>query len=147
MTALNTQVLERLLDQVLAENPANTRAGEQGVRWAVWAMRAKILEQAAQTAPRQSPVSGRGDPWTSQLGARQIEPSRNTKKAKVLEVLRKAGGRWVDGEQLTAVGGAEGLRRCRELRTDEGWPIERRSHPEGNRRFQYRLTTNSVLTG
>jgi hypothetical protein len=146
VTAINVQVLERMLDEVLADNPAKSDNGRRAVEWTVWAMRARIQAAAAVTAPRPAPVVRASDPWTSQLGALQIEPSRGTKQAKVLRALRAAEGGWVDGEELTApdVGGAEGLRRCRELRTERGWPIDRRPHPGGGRRFQYRLDLSSI---
>jgi hypothetical protein len=62
-----------------------------------------------------------------------------TRKEQVLH--RLAGGDWVDGPELAneQVGGSEGLRRLRELRT-EGAVIEERKHPDSGRDiFQYRL--------
>lgn len=86
-------------------------------------------------------LARREDPWTSKAGAERIEPKRNTRKAEVLETLRKHRGDWVPGSMLATVtvGGSEGLRRLRELRMDQGWPIERRPSPENATMFEYRL--------
>lgn len=63
-----------------------------------------------------------------------------TRKDLVLQYLKAHPG-WVNGPELAspAVGGSEGLKRLRELRAD-GYPIERRRHPDKNRAvWQYRL--------
>jgi len=54
---------------------------------------------------------------------------------------------WIDGPDLAneRVGGAEGHRRIRELRAN-GYPIERRPHPDQQRRrgiYQYRLRSEA----
>ncbi len=89
-----------------------------------------------------TPIGRNSDPWTSKLAAERIEPKRETRKAKVLALLRAANGDWVDGHDIASpgVGGSEGLRRLRELRADNGWPIERRPHPQHDTSWQYRLT-------
>jgi biotin operon repressor len=64
-----------------------------------------------------------------------------TRKERVLDRLRSAGGAWLDGPELAnaEVGGSEGLRRVRELRA-EGYRIEERRHPDPRRAVrQYRL--------
>lgn len=62
-----------------------------------------------------------------------------TRKDKVLDVLRTAGGGWVPGYVIASAmhGGSEGLRRLRELRED-GYSIERRAM-KGSEAFEYRL--------
>lgn len=74
------------------------------------------------------PLARKDDPWTSQLGAIRIEPTRASKKGKVLEALRCADGGWVPGFefQRPEIGGSEALRRMRELRA-EGHNIERKA--------------------
>lgn len=65
-----------------------------------------------------------------------------SRKEQVLAVLSEARGAWVDGPNLAneQVGGSEGLKRLRELRDDDGYPIEARRHPEPGRDiWQYRL--------
>jgi DNA-directed RNA polymerase subunit RPC12/RpoP len=64
-----------------------------------------------------------------------------TRKEQVLDRLRLTPNQWVDGPDLASewVGGSEGLKRLRELR-GEGYPIEKRWHPESKRKiFQYRI--------
>lgn len=103
---------------------------------------ADVYEQSvtAQATAARPPIVRATDPWTSHVAADRIEPSRGTRKAAVLAVLQAAGD-WVDGSLLTLpnVGGSEGLRRLRELRDADGWPIERRPHPESATAWQYRL--------
>lgn len=91
--------------------------------------------------PVTDPIVRTDDPWTSHVAAERIEPKRGTRKALVLAVLQAAAGEWVDGAALTRpeVGGSEGLRRLRELRTAHGWPIERRPNPASATAWQYRL--------
>jgi hypothetical protein len=72
-----------------------------------------------------------------------------TRKQQVLEMLRLHVGTWVNGTDLATeeVGGSEGLKRLRELR-QEGYPIERRKHPDPAREiFQYQLTDTTTKTG
>lgn len=91
-----------------------------------------------------SPLARRSDPWSSHTAARRIEPTRGSKRAAVLNLLRGAasdphGDGWVPGSALTEVGGSEGLRRLRELRA-MGWPIERRpARGPGRTGWEYRL--------
>jgi hypothetical protein len=69
-----------------------------------------------------------------------------TRKEQVLARLTEAKGEWVNGSELAtaAVGGSEGLKRLREARA-EGWPIEDRRHPHGDRDvWQYRLASLDV---
>lgn len=80
------------------------------------------------------------DPENSQIAAERITPEVGTRKAQVLEALKRADGGWVDGVELETdeIGGAQGTRRLRELRQD-GWDIEARPHPESRTAWQYRL--------
>jgi hypothetical protein len=143
VSALSSEYVLQVLDQVLADSPARTELGLKGVQWAVYEAKARIEAAAAATeAQPAAPVARRADPWTSQVAARRVEPSRGTRKAQVLNRLRQAGGDWVPGTELATVqcGGGEGLRRLRELRTSDGWPIERRPAKSGlATRFEYRL--------
>jgi biotin operon repressor len=61
----------------------------------------------------------------------------NTRKGRVLKTLRSR--KWTPGYELTQpeVGGTEGLRRVRELRS-EGYKIESRRMKD-SRAFEYRL--------
>jgi hypothetical protein len=71
-----------------------------------------------------------------------------SRKSQVLEHLRLNLNRWVDGTELATeeVGGSEGLKRLRELRT-EGYSIERRKHPDPAREIhQYKLTATATRT-
>lgn len=68
--------------------------------------------------------------------------SGRTRKEQVLDRLSEHLGEWVNGSDLATAecGGSEGLKRLREARS-EGWPIEDRRHPDGERDvWQYRLT-------
>ena len=65
--------------------------------------------------------------------------SNLTRRQQVLAKLMEVGD-WVDGSKLAteSVGGSEGLRRLREL-IAEGYPIEKRRHPDLSRDiWQYR---------
>jgi hypothetical protein len=66
-----------------------------------------------------------------------MSTSRMTRKGAVLKALKPR--RWVAGYELTkpAVGGSEGLRRVRELRSD-GYEIKMRRIP-GKQAYEYRL--------
>ena len=70
-------------------------------------------------------LARRTDPVTSREGAELIHPKRGTRRWQVLEYLLSRQGRWVPSHEMrtVSVGGSEGLRRLRELRTT-GWPIE-----------------------
>ena len=72
----------------------------------------------------------KSDPWTSQVAADRVTPTGKAQKA-VLDMLLTANGGWVSGARLTYAGGSEGLRRVRELRTEKGWPVERKATPSG----------------
>jgi|SRR5579862_1778686 len=86
------------------------------------------------------PIVRNEDPWSSHLAARLIDPSRNTSVARVLAVLREASPEWVPGERLREVGGAEGLRRARELRDRlPGYALESRPPPGRTGTWEYRL--------
>lgn len=64
-----------------------------------------------------------------------------TRKEQILHLLLEANGEWVDGSRLATeeVGGSEGLRRLRELRSD-GYRIQQRRHPDPDRAiWQYRI--------
>lgn len=65
--------------------------------------------------------------------------SLSTRRERVLGVLSMKANHWVDGSDLTdpEVGGSEGLRRLRELRS-EGHMIRKRRKPGGDG-FQYRI--------
>jgi len=73
------------------------------------------------------------------------EPDAETRRGRVLAVLQAADGGWVDGPELASpeVGGSEGLRRLRELRS-AGWNIESRRHPDGWHRWQYRIVDSGA---
>lgn len=67
--------------------------------------------------------------------------SSRTRKQQVLDYLKAHPGQWVDGPNIANenVGGSEGQRRVRELRSD-GHIIETRKHPNPERDiWQYRL--------
>lgn len=77
------------------------------------------------------------------LTTRKPTLPHKSRKEQVLERLRDLTNEWVDGTSLSTeqVGGTEGLRRVRELIAD-GWPIEKRRHPDPKRNiWQYRLTS------
>lgn len=86
------------------------------------------------------PLARNSDPETSHVAAALIEPTRKTKKGRVLAFLKERRGEWVLGYQLMApdVGGSEGLRRERELRA-AGWNIEREPVGSGRTTWRYRL--------
>lgn len=74
--------------------------------------------------------------------------SNMSRKEQILEVLRENKGEWVDGTRLASpeVGGSEGLRRLRELRTD-GYSIQQRRHPDPERGiWQYRLIDRAEVS-
>lgn len=99
-----------------------------------------LIHPSHQVAKPEPPVVRTEDPWTAHEAANRVEPTRGTRKAAVLNLLRSAGG-WVDGAAIASpdVGGSEGLRRLRELREHDGWSIERRPHPTSSTAWQYRL--------
>lgn len=73
--------------------------------------------------------------------------SHLTRTQQVLSHLQKYEGQWINGPDLAneEVGGSEGLKRLRELRA-EGYPIERRQHPDRGRDiYQYRLMTKEQM--
>lgn len=86
------------------------------------------------------PIVRRTDLQLARDAAERIEPTRGTRKSAVLDLLRST-DTWVDGSEIAspAVGGSEGLRRLRELREADGWPIEHRAHPDSATAWQYRL--------
>lgn len=61
------------------------------------------------------------------------------RRIRVAELFVDRQGRWVSGVEIATpeIGGSEGLRRVRELRS-EGWPIEKRSK-RGSEAYEYRL--------
>lgn len=66
-----------------------------------------------------------------------------TRKDQILRYLTENSDEWVDGTELSneKVGGSEGLRRLRDLRS-EGHIIQQRKHPNPDRDvWQYRLVT------
>lgn len=66
-----------------------------------------------------------------------------------LEIDNTFTGGWVDGTDLAneEVGGSEGLRRVRDLKSD-GYLIQERAHPDPRRAIhQYRIVQQSVATG
>jgi hypothetical protein len=75
--------------------------------------------------PPAKALARRTDPVTSREGAELIDPKRDTRRWQVLVYLRARLGSWVPSHEMCTVevGGSEGLRRLRELRT-AGWPIE-----------------------
>lgn len=71
-----------------------------------------------------------------------------SRKEQILRFLLKNKNEWVDGTRLTTaeVGGSEGLRRLRELRSD-GYLIEQRRHPDPGRDiWQYRLIEKAEVS-
>ena len=82
------------------------------------------------------PIVGRADPANSHIAAALVEPSRGSKRAAVLDLLRQSG--WVSAERLREVGGGQGDRRMRELR-QMGYKIEARPTGSGTS-WEYRLT-------
>lgn len=88
------------------------------------------------------PIVRTNDPWTSHVAAQRIQPKRGTRKAMVLAYLLARPGEWVRGAELAnqEVGGSEGLRRARELRTTHGYNVERKPDPESQTSWLYRLS-------
>jgi hypothetical protein len=73
-----------------------------------------------------------------------VNKSTLTRKELVLQLLMSRQNEWVNGPEIAneRVGGSEGLRRLRELRDDDGHPIEERRHTNPERDiWQYRLTS------
>lgn len=81
------------------------------------------------------------DPSTSKQAAERYEPKRETAKGRVLAHLRAHPNEWVDAPEFTRedIGGFAGTRRLRELREDDGWPIETRPKPGYTNLWQHRL--------
>ena len=99
------------------------------------------LEQAISlTAQKGEARARRSDPWTSKEAARRTTPT-GVRVMEVLKALLTESPAWVDAPNLATgeCGGSEGLRRVRELRSDYGWPVERRQHPTRSQLWQYRL--------
>lgn len=61
--------------------------------------------------------------------ANEIRKKKVSMKEKIIEYFRKNVGKVVTGEEIAylANGNSEWARRCRELRTEEGWPIATKS--------------------
>lgn len=93
---------------------------------------------------KQPPVVRTDDPDNSHIAAVQVEPTRGTKRAQVLDALRAANGDWVNAPDLATqeVGGFGGTRRMRELR-QMGWDIETRQSPHDPSIWQHRLVTET----
>lgn len=78
--------------------------------------------------------------------------SELSRKEQVRARLLEDPGAWVDGPELAneRVGGSEGLKRLRELRSDlpaEGLTIESRKHPDADRDvWQYRIVPLAVVS-
>lgn len=70
------------------------------------------------------------------------------RQAEVFHYLRDRAGQWVDGLDLATerVGGAQGLKRVRELR-QAGRDIELRPDPTSNTTWEYRLHLPAELPG
>lgn len=87
------------------------------------------------------PIVGTNDPWPSHVAALRVMPTVGTRKALVLARLQATPGVWVSGVELATaeIGGSEGLKRLRELRGEDGWPIEERPDPSSKTAWQYRL--------
>lgn len=100
----------------------------------------KAKAMADRVDGKPGPIVGTDDPENSHVAAEQIEPTRGTKRAQVLDALRVAKGEWVDAPSLATedVGGFGGTRRMRELR-DMGWNIETRQKPGVTNVWQHRL--------
>lgn len=101
----------------------------------------KLATIANKVHERERPIVRTEDPPNAHLAAERIQPKRGSRKSLVLEALRSADGEWVDGTSLETpeVGGSQGTRRLRELRSD-GWAIEARPHPTSATAWQYRLS-------
>lgn len=112
------------------------------------AERTEPIDQAiAEATLSRSPIVRHDDPASAHLAAERIQPKRGTRKAAVIRFLQAANGEWVDGYAIASpdVGGSEGLRRLRELRRDDGWPIEERPHPTSATSWQYRLLVEAEV--
>lgn len=85
------------------------------------------------------PLAAHDDPPNSHIAAAIVAPVAGTRRERVLAVLTAAGGGWVTGAALCApdVGGSEGLRRVRELRS-AGVNVETRPARSGTG-WDYRL--------
>lgn len=86
------------------------------------------------------------DPRNAHDAARRIAPTRGSRREKVLQYLRDQRGEWIPGYELTTpeVGGSEGLRRLRELRVKNGYPIESRPSGDGTT-WEYRLPRRRII--
>ncbi len=92
--------------------------------------------------PSRSRIVRHNDPSIAHLAAEGIEPSRGTKKAQALALLRARIGQWVDAVEFltnTTGGATSGTRRVRDLRNDDKWPIDIRRKPGAINTYQYRL--------
>lgn len=72
-----------------------------------------------------------------------------SRKKQVLKYLVDRANQWVNGPEVAneRVGGSEGHRRARELRS-EGYPIEIRRHPDPRRDiWQYRYVSTKASDG
>lgn len=89
------------------------------------------------------PIARTNDPINSHVAAEQIEPTRGSKRAAVLDYLRQHMDDWVDAPGLATqdVGGFGGTRRMRELR-QMGWNIETRQKPNSPNTWQHRLVSD-----
>lgn len=89
------------------------------------------------------PIARHDDAANAVLAAQRIEPKLGTRRSKVLAALRRRIDEWVDGTYLETpeVGGSQGTRRARELRS-AGFPIELRPHPYSATAWQYRLRSD-----
>lgn len=75
--------------------------------------------------------------------------SDQTRKEQVLAKLKSKAGEWINGTELAneEVGGSEGLKRLRELKS-EGWLIQMRKNPaQGSDQFQYRIAVQLRTDG
>lgn len=68
-------------------------------------------------------VYSHADPWASVEAAMEHADRRPTQMTRALALLVRNEGQWVEHEAIIKVGGAEGARRVRELRS-RGWPLE-----------------------
>lgn len=92
------------------------------------------------TQPPARALARRDGPATSKLAAQMVAPKVGTRKSNVLAELRRASPEFISGDRLSTphIGGAQGLKRLRELRAD-GWPVETRPPPDGDGTWLYRL--------
>jgi hypothetical protein len=86
------------------------------------------------------PIVRTDDRSSSHEAAARIQPTRGSKREKVLALLQRNGRAWTLGSELTTpdVGGSEGMRRLRELR-QMGWDYESQPLPGGRTSWKYRL--------